>query len=370
VAPRAAEEVVLDVVRALHAQPPARGREREDGADERKVRHDHVAPGEPLAQPPRQQQRSERRRRQAQVGGEPHRRQRQRVAPVLRQEAKQAAVDVLLRAFGPHLRRRRAAREVVGLAADERVHEDLEPVLAQRVGELEAAEVAARLRRVDLQPRQEEHAGAARRLAGRRHEASDTSWVWHHDRRTYKDQTRDQYWPGRPSLKDRQSVATAELWTPARAASASSANTASICGWSRRRAQVSIGSTKPDFGRSNTAGSSRASAASRSSCFLRGGEKRRSGGRPATVSTRTWSSSGTRSSSEAAMLAASQARSSRSPTKLDSSSSRTACRRSLPAMPRRQAAATSAGSPLSCWPWACRTARSASRPCVSRVKSA
>ena len=71
------------------------------------------------------------------------------------------------------------------------------------------------------------------------------------------------------------------------------------------------------------------------------------------------------------MLAASVSRSSRSPMKLDSSSTEIACRSSLPSMRRRQAAATSAGRPCRCRALRVPDARRRrGRACVSRVNRA
>ena len=111
-------------------------------------------------------------------------------------------------------------------------------------------------------------------------------------------------------------------------------------------------------------------ARSRRSCFLRGGAKRRPGSRPATVSARTWSRSGTRTSSATAMLAASVSRSRRSPTKLESSRTEMACSELAAVDPRAPAVLDHGRAGRTGPPLRPRTPRRRGSAWVSRVNSA
>ena len=256
-------------VLSTRSLPRADGAEK-TGWTKREVRHHHVAPGELLAQHGRRRSRSPGRRGgRAQAGGEPQRAEgRARSCRLGREGSRRRGRRT------PRCRRARpdagrTAGEVVPLAPDQGVHEHLEAVAGERAGQGEAAEVPARERGVDLQPGHEQHAWAAGH-GDRHHAARATSWVLAPRQEHVEAQTRDQYRPGRPAAKERHSVRTVSPRRPTRRASASSAKSACICGCRRRRAQVSMGRTKPDLGRSKSAGSSRASATSRRSCFFRG----------------------------------------------------------------------------------------------------
>jgi hypothetical protein len=136
-------EPVLEVVRAEDAQAPARTWRREDGMDEREVGHDGVAPGEPLAQPRRHEDLAGGCGGRAEGGGEPERRQGERIAAELGHEPEEAAIDVLLDAARPRLHGRRAPRHVVLLAPHQGMDEDVEALPPERPDQGEAAEVPA-----------------------------------------------------------------------------------------------------------------------------------------------------------------------------------------------------------------------------------
>jgi hypothetical protein len=95
---------------------------------------------------------------------------------------------------------------------------------------------------------------------------------WHQRMKTYTDQTRDQYMPGAPSRKARQSRSTATGSSPTGATACGSRRVWSMAFFRPCRIQRSNGSTKPLLGRSNSAGSSPRRPIRRSTVFRPSGE--------------------------------------------------------------------------------------------------
>jgi hypothetical protein len=178
------DQMVLDVVRAQDAELPARGGRTQDGRAEREVRHDRVAPAKLLAQGARQEPLAGRSGAGREAGADPHRRGREDVAGEPVHERRQTAVDALLHAVRPGLRPGRPPGQVIGLAAGERVHADVEALTPQRVDQTEAAQRTARARGVDLQGGEKQHLEAAQFVCPGPHAAIATSWARHHDSST------------------------------------------------------------------------------------------------------------------------------------------------------------------------------------------